>query len=238
MFRCWPGVDGDAAFMSSWLSEAVGIGLQMGYSQWRPVYEWAIGRAIAETNGTSGWNRQWPMPYKNNFYPSEPVIGRWRPYTDVEIVNVNKPRAEGGACDSWADAWAWYVAGCGGSGATHQADGNGHPLSGTGGDPSQWDGHTLLAPYYDSDGLGREAQKKAGYGDIIAQPPRYNFCGYFTFFTHRCGELAIAARLHALGLANVPEARACYDYISGETAVARACYGSQVFGEPHNSIVP
>ena len=44
--------------MDSWVGPLlilVAWVVQMGFTDWRPIFEWKIANTIARTNGTSGW---------------------------------------------------------------------------------------------------------------------------------------------------------------------------------------
>jgi hypothetical protein len=135
-FRTWPRQEFSATWQDAWLSAVVGMGVQMGFTDWRPIFDWSIGRQIAMTNGTSGWNKQWPVTYgqsmmNNAAYYSQNELN-WFPYTDTSPDPYT--------CTSWADAWAFYKSG--GNGTT---DASGIVISDAG-----WDGHTLMAQFYSS----------------------------------------------------------------------------------------
>src|SRR5437764_9268207 len=63
LFRLWRRLDLGTTWMGAWLSTVVGMGVEMGFNDWLPVFNWSIGKQIALTNGKSGWNRQWCVPY-------------------------------------------------------------------------------------------------------------------------------------------------------------------------------
>jgi hypothetical protein len=58
--------DGDRTYQpwqDDFLAAVFGWMVLMGFSEWRPVFEWKIGSTIARTNGQSGWPRAECTPY-------------------------------------------------------------------------------------------------------------------------------------------------------------------------------
>jgi hypothetical protein len=51
----------------------------MGFSDWKPAFQWAAAGTIARTNGTSGWVRAWCTPYRIILRRSStaPVAASW-----------------------------------------------------------------------------------------------------------------------------------------------------------------
>jgi hypothetical protein len=74
--------------MSPWMEEFMAFVLcwlvQMGNADWEPVARWKIGSTVARTNGTSGWVRVRPTPYR------------------IAL----KQHANSPWLTSWGDAWA------------------------------------------------------------------------------------------------------------------------------------
>ena len=105
IFRAWTRSDMVAAWMSSWLNAVVGFAVGQGFGDWRPIFDWGIDMHIQQTNGTSGWSRQWPVPYY--FFPKK--SGNGTPsgyYTDASVDAIT--------CGSWAEAWEFFKSGSGG----------------------------------------------------------------------------------------------------------------------------
>lgn len=63
-----PWMEDFEAFILGWV-------VQMGFEDWRPVFEWKIPNTIGRTNGTSGWVRAWPTAYRQLLRPSR--TGAW-----------------------------------------------------------------------------------------------------------------------------------------------------------------
>ncbi len=49
--------------MAAWLNAVVGMAVDQGFADWQPIFAWGVDLHIQQSNGTSGWNRQWPVPY-------------------------------------------------------------------------------------------------------------------------------------------------------------------------------
>lgn len=81
--------------MSPWMEEFMAFVLcwlvQMGHADWEPVARWKIGSTVARTNGTSGWIRARPTPYRLAL----------------------RDHAHSLWLTSWGDAWALTSAGFG-----------------------------------------------------------------------------------------------------------------------------
>lgn len=59
-----PGGTYTAPWMDDFLTAVFGWMVLMGHADWRPIYDWKIGSAIARTNGQSGWPRAYCTPYQ------------------------------------------------------------------------------------------------------------------------------------------------------------------------------
>ena len=129
LFRTWTRTDLNAAWMSAWLNAVVGIAVEQGFTDWRDVFDWGIDFHIQQTNGTSGWSRQWPVPYY--FIPNKVGYG-------TPSLYFSDTSSDASTCASWADAWSYYC-----SGSDGHTDTNGHTI-----DPAGWDGHTLMQQFY------------------------------------------------------------------------------------------
>ena len=129
MFRVWTRSDLDGAWQSAWLDAAIGMAVDQGFTAWKQVFDWGIDTHIQRTNGTSGWNRQWPVPY----YAMANKAG----YGSPQLYYSDKS-PDATTCTSWADFWSYYA-----SGSDGHTDTNGHLIDTTG-----WDGHTLMQQFY------------------------------------------------------------------------------------------
>jgi hypothetical protein len=133
LFRAWPRADLVSGWMAAWLSAIVGIAVEQGFDEWAPIFAWSIDAQIQMTNGTSGWSRQWPVPYTSTPNKAPGYYGSF------DYVPHDKDRRiDATTCGSWAEYWTWYASGGGGS-----SDGVGATLDTTG-----WDGHTLMAQFH------------------------------------------------------------------------------------------
>jgi hypothetical protein len=129
LFRVWTRADWDPAWQTAWLNSVVGMAVDQGFIDWKPVFDWGIDHHIQKTNGTSGWNRQWPAPY----YGVPIKVG----YGSAHLHYADtSPDAT--TCASWAEYWSYYA-----SGSNGHSDDNGHTIDTTG-----WDGHTLMQQFY------------------------------------------------------------------------------------------
>jgi hypothetical protein len=131
LFKTWTRSDADPAWQTAWLNTVVGIAVGQGHSEWAPIFQWGVDKHVQQTNGTSGWPRQWPVPYYS--IPNKAAV--WGTPTNV----FGTTAVDATTCTSWADYWAYYKAG------SPDAAGVGH--SDTGGskvNDSGWDGHTIM----------------------------------------------------------------------------------------------
>src|SRR5882724_1557366 len=81
------GVDAERVpfWQEDYLAAVLGVGVWMGFTDWRPVFVWKIGSTIARTNGTSGWPRTSPTLYYANFkQPDGSVVTTW---SDLAALN-------------------------------------------------------------------------------------------------------------------------------------------------------
>ena len=131
LFRAWPRSDMIRSWMSAWLSAVVGMAVDQGFEEWRPVFEWSIDAQIQMTNGTSGWPRQWPAPYGSTPVKTPGYYGTFDQYPHGDTA------LDAATCATWGEYWAWYASGTGG-----RSDDTGHTIDTTG-----WDGHTLMAQF-------------------------------------------------------------------------------------------
>jgi len=197
VFRTWTRSDMDSAWMSAWLSTVVGIAIDQGFADWAPIFAWSIEKQIQMSNGTSGWNRQWPVPYGSTALKDPSLWATFvqYPYTDTTIDAVT--------CTSWADYWAYYCSGSGG-----HSDDSGHTI-----DPTGWDGRTLMAQFYDTQG------------------GKYSFVGWSSYYLHLRSALAIAVTQGIAG------AQACYSFLQGELSTTLPQH-YRVTGQARFSIDP
>ncbi len=116
--------------MGAWLNAVVGMAVDQGFADWQPIFAWGVDLHIQQSNGTSGWPRQWPVPY----YAIPNKAAKWGSprlyYSDTSV--------DATTCTSWADLWAYYA-----SGSDGHTDTNGHKIDTTG-----WDGHTIMQQFY------------------------------------------------------------------------------------------
>jgi len=133
MFREWTHTNICSSWQGAWLSTQVGIGVQMGFSEWTPVFNWSIGKQIAMTNGTSGWNRQWPMPYYSIPNKNTAAYSDYTQYPQPISSDATAPI-------NWADCWAYYKHGSDGHSDT---DASSYPQFWPINDAG-WDGKTLI----------------------------------------------------------------------------------------------
>lgn len=66
-------------YMEEFEAFVLGWVVQMGFEDWRPIFEWKILNTIARTNGTSGWIRAWCTPYRQIMRASrtDPWLPDW-----------------------------------------------------------------------------------------------------------------------------------------------------------------
>jgi hypothetical protein len=130
LFKTWTRSDADPAWQTAWLNTVVGIGVGQGFEDWLPVFRWGIDKHIQQTNGTSGWPRQWPVPYYS--IPNKAAV--WGTPTGVFATTS----IDATTCTTWADYWAYYKAGSPDAGGVGHSDTGGSKVDDTG-----WDGHTI-----------------------------------------------------------------------------------------------
>jgi hypothetical protein len=81
-------------YVSPWQDEfvaaVVGWMVLMGFSEWRPVFEWQIGSTIARTNGQSGWPRAFCTPYRliMRANASVPWVTTWKEAWDLTAAGL------------------------------------------------------------------------------------------------------------------------------------------------------
>lgn len=75
----------DSPWQGEFLAAVLGWMVLMGYSEWRPVFDWKIGSTIARTNGQSGWPRAQCTPYRMLFRASatSPWATSWKEAWDL-----------------------------------------------------------------------------------------------------------------------------------------------------------
>jgi hypothetical protein len=61
--------------------------VEMGFDDWRPVYEWKIRNIVDRCNGTSGWNRAQAFPYKIALRETAqaPWVNDWAECWDLNV---------------------------------------------------------------------------------------------------------------------------------------------------------
>jgi hypothetical protein len=131
LFKTWTRSDVDGAWQAAWLNAVVGMAVSQGFSEWLPIFQWGVDKHIQQTNGTSGWPRQWPVPYYS--IPNKAAV--WETPTNV----FNTTAVDATTCTSWADYWAYYKSGSPDSAGVGHSDASGSKINDAG-----WDGHTIM----------------------------------------------------------------------------------------------
>lgn len=78
---------------------ALAFGVLTGHSDWTPFYLWALGNAIARTNGTSGYPPGAGTSYRLSFYPLHHVTNEFGTFPTTE-PDMSQPQY------TWAQAFA------------------------------------------------------------------------------------------------------------------------------------
>lgn len=125
LFGIWNRPDLVASWMQAWLTSVIGLGVQQGFTEWRPVFEAGLKMHVAQTNGTSGWSRQFPAPYY--WHPVKSLNPSWAKWAKGEA----DPALDAVTCSSWGEAWDYFARG---------SDGRTGVL-----DTSSWDGTKLIS---------------------------------------------------------------------------------------------
>jgi hypothetical protein len=131
LFRTWTVSDMVPAWQCAWLNAVVGMAVDQGFLDWGPVFAWGVDLHIQQSNGKSGWPRQWPVPY----YSMPNRVG----YNTYVALPYTDTAPDATTCTSWADYWAYYA-----SGSDGHSDTTGHRI-----DPTGWDGRTIMQQFYD-----------------------------------------------------------------------------------------
>ncbi len=131
LFKTWTRSDADAAWMTAWLNAVVGMAVGQGFTDWLPIFKWGVDKHIQQTNGTSGWPRQWPVPYYS--IPDKAAV--WA--TPSGYFTTTAPDAT--TCTSWADYWAYYKSGSPDAQGVGHTDTSGRTINDAG-----WDGRTIM----------------------------------------------------------------------------------------------
>ena len=131
LFKTWTRSDADAAWQATWLNAVVGMAVAQGYNDWLPIFQWGVDKHIQHTNGTSGWPRQWPVPYYS--IPNKAAV--WGTPTGLFTTTA----VDATTCTSWADYWAYYKAGSPDPNGVGHTDTSGIKINDAG-----WDGHTIM----------------------------------------------------------------------------------------------
>ena len=131
LFKTWTRSDADAAWMSAWLNAVVGMAVEQGFNDWLPIFQWGVDKHIQQTNGTSGWPRQWPVPYYS--IPNKAAV--WGTPSGVFATTA----VDATTCTSWADYWAYYKAGSPDAAGVGHTDASGLRINDAG-----WDGRTIM----------------------------------------------------------------------------------------------
>ncbi len=131
LLKTWTRSDADGAWQTAWLNAVVGMAVGQGASDWLPIFRWGVDKHIQQTNGTSGWPRQWPVPYYS--IPNKAAV--WGTPTGVFTTTA----VDATTCTSWADYWAYYKAGSPDAAGVGHTDASGLKINDNG-----WDGHTIM----------------------------------------------------------------------------------------------
>jgi len=131
LFKTWTRSDADPAWQASWLNAVTGMAVAQGFTNWKPIFEWGVDKHIQQTNGTSGWPRQWPVPYYS--IPNKAAVyGNPTGLFTTTAVDAT-------TCTSWADYWAYYKSGSPDAAGVGHTDASGVTINDAG-----WDGHTIM----------------------------------------------------------------------------------------------
>jgi hypothetical protein len=106
LFRLATQTNLTAAWQRSWLTTVIGHAIDLGFTDWSTIYAWIVDYHIQMTNGTSGWSRQWPVPFYHH-----PLKGVTTTALYADGPQWFQGDADAQTCTSWADAWAYYTAG-------------------------------------------------------------------------------------------------------------------------------
>jgi hypothetical protein len=129
--KTWTRSDADPAWQTAWLNAVTGIAIVQGFNEWRSIFTWGVDKHIQQTNGTSGWPREWPVPYYS--IPNKAAI--WGTPTVLFATTA----IDATTCTSWSDYWTYYKSGSPDASGVLHSDANGHVINDTG-----WDGHTIM----------------------------------------------------------------------------------------------
>lgn len=131
LFKTWTRTDADPAWQTAWLNTVTGIALGQGFTEWQPIFAWGIDKHIQQTNGTSGWPREWPVPYYS--IPNKAAV--WGTPTTLFATTA----VDATTCTNWSDYWAYYKSGSPDASGVLHSDANGRTINDSG-----WDGHTIM----------------------------------------------------------------------------------------------
>jgi hypothetical protein len=123
-FRVFPVTYKVGAWQASMVSFILGWGVMMGHHDWKEAYQWFVEGQLAQCNGRSGWNREWPTPYY--WYP----LKTWKNYDASHLFKDTSIDAE--TCLDWSDAWRFFK-------SEEKIDDSG------------WDGHTIMEGFQGPD---------------------------------------------------------------------------------------
>lgn len=73
LFRCYPWSNQYVAWQATFIVTVMSIAQRFGYTEWLPFYKWFVQGLCNFSNGTSGWPRNFPVPYF--FQPVKGVPG-------------------------------------------------------------------------------------------------------------------------------------------------------------------
>ncbi len=139
LFRTWTRTDLDSAWQSAYLNTAVGMGVSMGFADWLPIFKWCVDKHIQQTNGTSGWPRQWPVPYYS--IPDKASVYN----IPTGLLGVG---SDATVCTSWSDYWNYYKSGSPDAAGVKHSDVNGSTVNDAGWDPITIKQNPTSAAYF------------------------------------------------------------------------------------------
>jgi len=81
----------DSPWQDEFLAVVLGWIVLMGFSEWRPIFDWKIGSTLARTNGQSGWPRAFCTPYRMVMRadPSTPWAQNWKQAWDLTSAGLH-----------------------------------------------------------------------------------------------------------------------------------------------------
>lgn len=95
-------------WQDEFLATILGWVIHMGFSEWRPAFQWIIRSTIDRTSGGSGWVRAYATPYRIILRPSKtaPVVQSWAQAWALTKSVTGKTVADP---DTWAEDDMTYL---------------------------------------------------------------------------------------------------------------------------------